>query len=49
MQTALVQWHAPEAAAQIAENILQACWNSNFSVLQENRVGTVAHQHLSAA
>ena len=31
MRAALVQWHTPKAAEQIAENILSVCRNSNFS------------------
>jgi len=37
MQAALVQWHAPKAAEQIAENILKACWSSSRSVPDERR------------
>jgi len=38
MQTALAQWHAPRAAEQIAENILNACWSSSFSLPDANRL-----------
>jgi UDP-N-acetylglucosamine--N-acetylmuramyl-(pentapeptide) pyrophosphoryl-undecaprenol N-acetylglucosamine transferase len=38
MQSALAQWHAPRAAEQIAENILNACWSSSFSWPNENRL-----------
>lgn len=38
MQSALVPWHAPRAAEQIAENILSACWSSSFSLPKENRL-----------
>jgi UDP-N-acetylglucosamine--N-acetylmuramyl-(pentapeptide) pyrophosphoryl-undecaprenol N-acetylglucosamine transferase len=46
IQAALVQWHAPKAAEQIADIILSACWSSSFSLpakdslkpeLQQNR------------
>jgi UDP-N-acetylglucosamine--N-acetylmuramyl-(pentapeptide) pyrophosphoryl-undecaprenol N-acetylglucosamine transferase len=35
MRAALAQWHAPRAAEQIAENILNACWSSNFSLREK--------------
>lgn len=38
IQSALAQWHAPNAAAQIAENILAACWSSSFSLPAQNRL-----------
>jgi UDP-N-acetylglucosamine--N-acetylmuramyl-(pentapeptide) pyrophosphoryl-undecaprenol N-acetylglucosamine transferase len=38
MQAALARWHAPRAAAEIAENILNACWSSSFSLPKENRL-----------
>ena len=57
MQTALVQWHAPHAAGQIAENILRVSWSSSFSAPADNpkvnvgqsRPGAQAQQHFSAA
>jgi UDP-N-acetylglucosamine--N-acetylmuramyl-(pentapeptide) pyrophosphoryl-undecaprenol N-acetylglucosamine transferase len=38
MQFALVPWHAPGAAAEIAENILAACRSSSFSLSAKNRL-----------
>jgi UDP-N-acetylglucosamine--N-acetylmuramyl-(pentapeptide) pyrophosphoryl-undecaprenol N-acetylglucosamine transferase len=38
MQAALAQWHAPQAAEQIAKNILSACWSSSFGLPKENRL-----------
>jgi UDP-N-acetylglucosamine--N-acetylmuramyl-(pentapeptide) pyrophosphoryl-undecaprenol N-acetylglucosamine transferase len=35
MQTALAQWHAPQAAERIADGILRLCWNSSFSVPEQ--------------
>ncbi len=35
MRAALAQWHAPRAAEQIAENILNACWSSSFSLREK--------------
>jgi UDP-N-acetylglucosamine--N-acetylmuramyl-(pentapeptide) pyrophosphoryl-undecaprenol N-acetylglucosamine transferase len=32
IQDALGQWHAPQSAEQIAEEILAACWSSGFSL-----------------
>ena len=38
IQTALAQWHAPKAAEQIADIILNACWSSSFSLPAEDRL-----------
>jgi UDP-N-acetylglucosamine--N-acetylmuramyl-(pentapeptide) pyrophosphoryl-undecaprenol N-acetylglucosamine transferase len=38
LQTALARWHAPRAAEEIAENILNTCWSSSFSLPGENRL-----------
>jgi UDP-N-acetylglucosamine--N-acetylmuramyl-(pentapeptide) pyrophosphoryl-undecaprenol N-acetylglucosamine transferase len=38
MQAALARWHAPRAAEEIAENILNTCWSSSFSLPKENRL-----------
>jgi UDP-N-acetylglucosamine--N-acetylmuramyl-(pentapeptide) pyrophosphoryl-undecaprenol N-acetylglucosamine transferase len=38
IQAALAQWHAPNAAAEIAENILAACWSSRLSLPTQNRL-----------
>jgi len=38
IQAALVQWHAPRAAEQIAESILSACWSSSFSLPAKDRL-----------
>jgi UDP-N-acetylglucosamine--N-acetylmuramyl-(pentapeptide) pyrophosphoryl-undecaprenol N-acetylglucosamine transferase len=38
MQAALARWHAPRAAEEIAETILNACWSSSFSLPKENRL-----------
>jgi len=43
MQTALARWHAPRAAEDIAENILNACWSSSFSLPQDNRLKSELH------
>ncbi len=47
MQTALVPWHSPKAAEQIAENILNACWSSSVSLPKENRREAELPQPLS--
>jgi UDP-N-acetylglucosamine--N-acetylmuramyl-(pentapeptide) pyrophosphoryl-undecaprenol N-acetylglucosamine transferase len=38
IQAALAQWHAPKAAEQIADIILNACWSSSFSLPAEDRL-----------
>ena len=38
VQSALARWHAPKAAEQIAENILNACWSSSYSLPNESRL-----------
>jgi UDP-N-acetylglucosamine--N-acetylmuramyl-(pentapeptide) pyrophosphoryl-undecaprenol N-acetylglucosamine transferase len=54
MRLALAQWHSPEAAAQIAENILHAAMSlseeSSFNAgLSRSHSGASAQQHFSAA
>jgi UDP-N-acetylglucosamine--N-acetylmuramyl-(pentapeptide) pyrophosphoryl-undecaprenol N-acetylglucosamine transferase len=53
IQAALGQWHAPEAASLIAENIYRACMSVSFSSLQEHKDSerslAGAQQRLSAA
>jgi UDP-N-acetylglucosamine--N-acetylmuramyl-(pentapeptide) pyrophosphoryl-undecaprenol N-acetylglucosamine transferase len=44
IQTALIQWHTPNAAEQIAENILAACWSSSFSLSSKNRLNPELQQ-----
>jgi UDP-N-acetylglucosamine--N-acetylmuramyl-(pentapeptide) pyrophosphoryl-undecaprenol N-acetylglucosamine transferase len=38
IQTALVQWHAPKAAEQIADIMLSSCWSSSFSLPAKDRL-----------
>ena len=57
MQDALVPWHSPRAAGEIAENILRVSLSSSFSLPsdspmpkgEKSRPGTPAQQHFSAA
>jgi UDP-N-acetylglucosamine--N-acetylmuramyl-(pentapeptide) pyrophosphoryl-undecaprenol N-acetylglucosamine transferase len=57
IRTALVPWHSPKAAGEIAENILRISVSSSFSVPSErpmtkggpSRPGASAQQHFSAA
>ncbi|HTR42817.1 MAG TPA: undecaprenyldiphospho-muramoylpentapeptide beta-N-acetylglucosaminyltransferase [Pseudomonadales bacterium] len=57
MQAALVPWHSPRAAVEIAENILRVSLSSSFSLPPErpmakggpSRPGAPAQQHFSAA
>jgi UDP-N-acetylglucosamine--N-acetylmuramyl-(pentapeptide) pyrophosphoryl-undecaprenol N-acetylglucosamine transferase len=44
IQNALAQWHTPNAAEQIAENILAACWSSSFSLSSKNRLNPELQQ-----
>jgi len=54
MQSALVQWHAPTAAGQIAENILQAIGaaalkNSNIQAPTSREISSSNNQAMSRA
>ena len=57
MRAALAQWHVPQAAGEIAENILRVSCSSSFSLPADNakvkggpsRPGLSARQHFSAA
>jgi len=60
MRAALAQWHSPKAAEQIADNILNACWSSSFSLraktvpsprtgLPSSRPNQPEQEHFSAA
>jgi UDP-N-acetylglucosamine--N-acetylmuramyl-(pentapeptide) pyrophosphoryl-undecaprenol N-acetylglucosamine transferase len=57
MQVALVPWHSPRAAGEIAENILRVSLSSSFSLPsdspmakgEKSRPGAPAQQHFSAA
>jgi UDP-N-acetylglucosamine--N-acetylmuramyl-(pentapeptide) pyrophosphoryl-undecaprenol N-acetylglucosamine transferase len=53
IQTALAQWHAPQAAEEIAENVLHAamnlCEETSRAARQPSSAGASGQHHLSAA